>query len=136
MAERKKYTEAEKLAAVAKVKELGITKASKELGIAVGSLNKWRTELAEIEAENAKKIKAAGKKAKKAITVAKQAIEKTVECCKGVNIHIQSPMGGEITPAEIAAKVPADATDVYVRVDQNAIYWVSGNETGSVAIWE
>ena len=58
MAERKKYTEAEKQAAVAKVKELGITKASKELGIAVGSLNKWRTELAEIEAENAKKIKA------------------------------------------------------------------------------
>jgi hypothetical protein len=45
-------------------------------------------------------------------------------------------MGGEITPAEIAAKVPADATDVYVRVDQNAIYWVSGTETGSVAIWE
>ena len=121
MAERKKYTEAEKLAAVAKVKELGITKASKELGIAVGSLNKWRTELAEIEAENAKKIKAAGKKAKKAISDAKQAIEKTVEACKGANIHIQSPMGGEITPAEIAAKVPADATDVYVRVDQNAI---------------
>ena len=48
---------------------------------------------------------------------------------------IQSPMGGEITPAEVLAKVPADAETVYVRVDQNKAYWVKGEETGSVDLW-
>ena len=44
-------------------------------------------------------------------------------------------MGGEITPAEILAKVgPVD--QVYVRVDENKLYWVKGEENGSVEIWE
>ena len=45
-------------------------------------------------------------------------------------------MGGAITPEEIAAKVPKEATDVYVRIDENKIYWVSEKETGAVDIWE
>ena len=50
-------------------------------------------------------------------------------------IIIQSPLGGEITPAEILAKVgPVD--QVYVRVDENKLYWVKGKESGSVEIWE
>lgn len=49
-------------------------------------------------------------------------------------IIIQSPLGGEITPFAILAKVgPVDK--VYIRVDKNKAYWVRGNETGSVDLW-
>ena len=49
-------------------------------------------------------------------------------------VIIQSPMGGEITPEEVLAKVgPVDK--VYVRVDENAAYWVRGNESGAVNLW-
>ena len=49
-------------------------------------------------------------------------------------IVIQSPLGGEITPDEICAKI-GEADMVYVRVDQNKAYWVKGEETGSVDLW-
>ena len=43
-------------------------------------------------------------------------------------------MGGEIDVNEILAKVgPVDK--VYVRVDQNAAYWVRGDESGAVNLW-
>ena len=49
-------------------------------------------------------------------------------------VIIQSPMGGEIDVNEILAKVgPVDK--VYVRVDQNAAYWVRGDESGAVNLW-
>ena len=52
-------------------------------------------------------------------------------------IIIQSPMGGIITPADIAKKVPKGAVDVYVRVDENKLYYVLKNgESGDVDIWE
>lgn len=50
-------------------------------------------------------------------------------------IFIQSPMGGNITPEEIAAKLPKGAKSVFVRVDQNKLWWINGEETGSVDIW-
>ena len=51
----------------------------------------------------------------------------TEEC----QVIIQSPMGGEITPEEIRARVGA-ADRIYVRVDENKAYWVRGEETGSI----
>ena len=52
-------------------------------------------------------------------------------------VIIQSPMGGYITPADIAKKVPKNTEDVYVRVDENKLYYVLENgETGDVDIWE
>ena len=49
-------------------------------------------------------------------------------------VIIQSPMGGEIDVNEILAKVgPVDK--VYVRVDQNAAYWVRGDESEVVNLW-
>jgi len=49
-------------------------------------------------------------------------------------VIIQSPLGGEITSAEILAKTgPVDS--VYVRVDENKAYWVKGDESGSVDLW-
>jgi len=52
-----------------------------------------------------------------------------------LEIYIQSPLGGNITPEEVAAKMPAGAESAYVRVDQNLIWWVRGDETGAVEIW-
>jgi biotin carboxyl carrier protein len=50
-------------------------------------------------------------------------------------IVIQSPMGGNITTEEILAKIPAGADTIFVRVDQNKLWWTKGEETGSVDIW-
>ena len=56
---------------------------------------------------------------------------------------IQSPMGGEITPDEIIAKVSTATKGtgvgkfdtIYVRVDENKAYWVKGKKNGSVDLW-
>jgi membrane protein involved in colicin uptake len=53
---------------------------------------------------------------------------------KAVEVIVQSPLGGEISYAEILAKV-GEADKVYVRVDQNKAYWVRGEETGDVDLW-
>lgn len=72
----------------------------------------------------------------------KETVEKAVKTpakkavATKLNIQIQSPMGGVITPEQIAEKVPKEAVDVYVRVDENKIYWVGKKGVGSVDIWE
>lgn len=65
----------------------------------------------------------------------KAANQKTVAAkIAAPTVIIQSPFGGEISADEILAKVP-DADKAYIRVDQNKIYWVKGEETGDVDIW-
>ena len=76
---------------------------------------------------------------KKAATKVEKAVEKPAAKAKAakLTIEIQSPLGGSITPEEIAAKLPKDTTNVYVRIDENKLYWVKKNgETGSVEIWD
>ena len=53
---------------------------------------------------------------------------------KNPEVIIQSPMGDEITPEAILAKVGA-VDKVYVRVDVNEAYWVKGEEYGDVNLW-
>lgn len=53
---------------------------------------------------------------------------------KPAQIIIQSPMGGEITPEDILTKA-GNAEKIYVRVDQNKLYIVNGDETSSVDLW-
>ena len=53
---------------------------------------------------------------------------------KPAQIIIQSPMGGEITPEDILSKA-GNAEKIYVRVDQNKLYIVNGDETSSVDLW-
>ena len=56
---------------------------------------------------------------------------------KQLEIYIQSPLGGNITPEEIEAKMPEGTEACFVRVDQNKIWWVRGDgETGYVWIWD
>ena len=76
---------------------------------------------------------------KKATTKVEKAVEKPAAKAKAakLTIEIQSPLGGSITPEEIAAKLPKDTTNVYVRIDENKLYWVKKNgEIGSVDIWD
>ena len=113
------------------------------------------------KAEETKTVKAAAPKAAKpaAKAAAKPAVKKTAEkkpaakaaakpaakkaapkaapkaAKKGVEVIIQSPMGGNITPEAILAKV-GKADKVYIRVDENKAYWVRGKETGSVDLWD
>ena len=86
------------------------------------------------EIEVKKNTRKAGRKAKETASTAKE----TVKEAAGIpNIVIQSPMGGYITPADIARKVPKGTEDVYVRVDENKLYYVLKNgETGNMDIWE
>ncbi len=54
-----------------------------------------------------------------------------------LELYIQSPYGGNITPEEVAAKLPEGTEACFVRVDQNKIWWVRGDgETGFVWIWD
>lgn len=97
---------------------------------------------ADINATTELEVKKAASKAKRSI---KKTGEKVAEAVKTparraraakLDIVIQSAMGGAITPAEIAAKVPKDAVSAYVKVEENKIYWVDKNgETGDVEIW-
>ena len=52
-----------------------------------------------------------------------------------LEIYIQSPLGGNITPEEVTARMPEGTEACFVRVDQNLIWWVRGEETGAVEIW-
>ena len=91
------------------------------------------------KAEETKAVKAAAEKAvvkaaeKK--PAAKKPAAKKAPAKKAVEVIIQSPMGGNITPDEILAKV-GKADKIYVRVDENKAYWVRGKETGSVDLWD
>jgi transcriptional regulator with XRE-family HTH domain len=58
-------------------------------------------------------------------------------CAPKLEIYIQSPLGGNITPEEVTAKMPEGTEACFVRVDQNKIWWVRENgETGYVWIWD
>ena len=79
----------------------------------------------------------ASRKAKETVKAGETKVEKKVSKAKTAKLEIivQSPMGGNITAEEIAAKIPAGAESVFVRVDQNKLWWIKGEETGSVDIW-
>ena len=95
---------------------------------------------AAVEAAPAKKSSKTKKAAPVAVEEKKEAAPtktskpKKATSSKQTAIVIQSPMGGEITTEDILAKV-GDVDTVYVRVDQNAIYWIKGEKSGAVNIW-
>ena len=88
---------------------------------------------APVEAAPAEK-KTRKPRAKKEAVTAPTPAEEKVEKKQPAMIIIQSAKGGEITPEEILSRV-GDVDKVYVRPDQNAIYWVKGEETGALNIW-
>lgn len=87
------------------------------------------TDKAAVKAEKAA-VKAADKeeKASKKPAVKRQA--------RKMNIQFQSQSGKGVTSEQIAMRVPKEAVDVYVKLEENRIYWVGKNgETGSSDIW-
>lgn len=78
--------------------------------------------------------KAAAEKAPAKKSAEKKPVAKKAAAKKTAEVIIQSPLGGEITGAEILARV-GNVDKVYVRVDENKAYWVRGDETGSVDLW-
>ena len=86
------------------------------------------------EAKKAEPVKEAAKKVAEKKPAAKKPAAKKPAAKKAAEVIIQSPLGGEITGAEILARV-GDVDKVYVRVDENKAYWVRGDETGSVDLW-
>lgn len=86
-----------------------------------------------VKAEKVEKVEKVEKAPAKKPAEKKPAAKKPV-AKKTAEVIIQSPLGGEITGAEILKRV-GDVDKVYVRVDENKAYWVRGDETGSVDLW-
>ena len=116
--------------------------AKKAAGTAAKKAAEAKKEVKAAEAKAEKTVKAAAAKAKAAVKKADKAVKAApakakpaaVKAAK-LEIFIQSPLGGNITPEEIAAKLPEGAESVFVRVDQNKLWWIRGDESGSVDIW-
>ena len=98
-----------------------------------------------VDVETEVKKKAATKKAEKKTNkrTTKKAASTPKKSQEKKGIVIQSPMGGEITPDEITAKISTatkgtgvgKVNTIYVRVDENKAYWVKGKKSGSVDLW-
>lgn len=82
---------------------------------------------------------ASGKvKAKATRKLAEKKAEKTVKAKakKPLSLVFQSNAGWAVTPEEIKKKLPKEACDAYIKLEENRIYWVGANgESGSVEIW-
>ena len=101
--------------------------------MAVGRV-KAKHERKSTDKATAKADKAAVKAADKEEKAAKKPAAKRMARKK--NIVFQSVSGGAVTAEQIALKVPKEAVDVYVKLEENKIYWVGKNgEMGSIDIW-
>lgn len=101
--------------------------------MAVGRAKATRTRKAS-EKSTAKAEKAAVKAEDKAEKAAKKPTVKRK--ARKMNILFQSVSGRATSSEQIALKVPKEAVDVYVKLEENKIYWVGKNgEKGNVDIW-
>ena len=91
-----------------------------------------------IAAEEIEAKKTVRKTARKAKEAVEPVVKETKKAARraSLSIIIQSPMGGAISTDEIAKRVPKGTEAVYVRVDENKLYWVKGKKTGDIDIWE
>ena len=132
----KELREREKLSQTALAKALGVTAG------AIGHLENGRIRLSTKMISIAKRVYGVELTEPDAAPAPEQAPEKkpakkkTVAKPKAAEFIIQSPMGGEITPDQVRAKIPAGTDRVYIRIDQNKLWWIRGEEYGSTDIWE
>ena len=157
-----KYTEEQKKAVLARIPEIGMSKAAKEAGIPISTVSKWNKAVLSAKAEESVKaavVKADAKlaKAKKKVQADKEEIkdkiekktQRTQEKKKTVKEKVKKPVkavktefvfetsvGRQITPDIVAARVPKGVDAAYIKLEENKIYWVKGTETGVVDIWE
>jgi len=78
----------------------------------------------------------AAKEAAEKITekVTKKASKKTKKSAPILTIEAQ--MGGQITVDDILKRIPEGVTRVYIKPEENKAYWVKGDESGEVDLWE
>ncbi len=139
MAQRKNWTEEQKTDILKKAKETSVLAVSKEYGIARATISAWKKKAEDAAAAVDIEIKKNARKASRKVKNAVETVEKEIKASEKkakLEIIVQSPMGGNITAEEIAAKLPDGAETVFVRVDQNKLWWIRGEETGSVDIWD
>ena len=92
----------------------------------------------EIEVKKtAGKVKRTAKKGVKKVEEIAEEVKKPARKAKAakMNLVFETSMGRQITPEEVAAKVPKGADAAYIKLEENKIYWVKGDETGAVDIW-
>ncbi len=112
----------------------GVRKAGRKAKETLEQVAADAAEQAAISSVEVKKSTArAGRKVKEAITDFAEQLQRDI----ALNIVIQSNSGNAITVAQIAKKVPAKTTDVYVKAEENKLYYVlKDGTTGSVEIWD
>ena len=119
-------------------KEKNLTQAdfARSIGIGVSTVGTYESGRAKPSAAVLAKIREVygvdlgDKKPAAAPRAKKRSAKKQAE----TQIIIQSPLGGEITPFAILARV-GQVDKVYIRVDLNKAFWVKGSQTGSVDLW-
>ena len=131
-----------------KVKEAVTGAAEKIAGDTKDKAEKVKTaeqiEAGKVKAKRTRK--AAEKKTAKAEKAAEKAVRKEEKAARKpavrvkaakLNMVFQSTMGGSVTPGQIVKKLPKEAVDVYVKLEENKAYWVDKDgKTGSVKIWD
>ena len=105
------YDENEKKQIVEAAEEHDLKSVAKAYGLTWQKVRSWRTRL-----------------------INAVMMEKTSHPKNTAQVIIQSPSGQEITTSDILEKV-GNVDSIYVRVDENAAYWVKGEEHGSVQLW-
>ena len=86
-------------------------------------------------------IKKAARKAKRAVKdttkKVKETAEKTAKKVRAANVKMifETNAGQQITPEAIAERIPKGVDAAYIKLEENKIYWVKGDETGAVDIW-
>ncbi len=132
----KKAAPAEKKAAKPAAEKKAAKPAAEKKAAAPAAEKKAAKPAAEKKAAKPAEKKAAPAAEKKqAKPQAKKAVKKSpAKKAAEPQVIIQSPLGGEITPFAVLAKV-GTVDKVYIRVDLNKAFWVKGTETGSVDLW-
>ena len=126
-------------------------KARKAVADAEKKADKAATDAAQAVLDTEKKIDRRKRRAKAEVQADKPAAEAVAEAvaapveavkakrtrkqAAAPKLVIQSPFGGEITPEEIRARI-GEADAGYIRVDQNKAYWVRGEESGDIDLWD
>ena len=127
-----------------KAKKLSQAAFAAELGIAAVTVSQLETGRMKLSPKMAARVKEVFGEDMEAAPEKETPAEKPAKASKPakaakpvktpkLEIYVQSPYGGNITPEEIAAKMPEGTESCFVRVDQNLIWWVRPNvETGAV----
>ena len=86
-------------------------------------------------------IKKAARKAKRVVKdttkKVKESAEQTAKKVRAANVKMifETNAGQQITTEAIAERIPKGVDAAYIKLEENKIYWVKGEETGSVDIW-